>query len=110
MESSEGFLRWSRLLDARWPGVWLRGTGGGGSEASESSESSDSSLGTVGDVEVSIFCERTTRDLCGDRGATSPEVLAESTMAVLGTDHDQGHWDPRTVTELDAGCETKDDG
>lgn len=108
MESSEGFLRWSRLLDARWPGVWLRGTGAGGSEASESSDSSDSSLGAVGDVAAIIFCERTTRDLRGDRGAASPEALVESPMTVGGTDHGQGHRDLRVAIELAARYRAKD--
>lgn len=92
IDSSEGFLRWSLDLEARWPGVWLRGAGGGASEASESSEVSDSSAVMAGVVVGMIFWERTTRDFCGDCEVESPEDTADSPIVMLGADHCRGHW------------------
>ncbi len=63
MERSEGLRRRSWLLVARWPGVWLRGSGGALSWTSPSSSPSSaetaSGRGSVGDV-AWIFCDRTT--------------------------------------------------
>lgn len=92
MASSEGFLRWSLLLEARWPGVWLRCAGAGGaSEASESFEDSDSSAVAKGVVVGMIFCERMTRDFCGDCGVEPAEDLADSPIVMLDADHCRGH-------------------
>lgn len=90
MVRSAGFRLRSWLLEARWPGVWLRIMGGARSWDSLSSSSS-SSRG-VGKVRASVGdaswmrWERTTLDLRGERGL-SPDRLAESAMSMAARAH-----------------------
>lgn len=78
MVSSDGLRRRSWLLDARWPGVWLRGIWGVRSLASSAYDEED--CASVGEVAVEIFCDRTTLFLTGECG------VLDLLSAIAGSD------------------------
>ena len=64
MVNSDGLRRRSWLLDARWPGVWLRGIWGVRSLASSAWDDED--CASAGKLALEIFCDRMTLLLDGE--------------------------------------------
>lgn len=85
-------------LLASWPGVWLRGSEGGGAWAL--SDSSDSS-GMSG-FASEIFWERTTFALRGDRVDLSEDLAESAMMSREGTASGHGLW--RGKADGGPGC------
>lgn len=92
MDSSdvEGFRLDVELLEARWPGVWLRGMGGMASvEMSFEKETDAEAAASEGDVGEEIFWERMVLVRSGDacRSMMSLDLAAWSAMVFrAGTD------------------------
>lgn len=89
MDSSdvEGFRLDVELLEARWPGVWLRGMGGIASVEMSFEKETDAEAASDGDVGEEIFWERMVLVRSGDacRSIMSLDLAAWSAM-VLGWD------------------------